>query len=243
MKRRLSLNALLASTVAIMVAASGAAADLDVGNRIGGLTGSGPIWTNDALLPSGSGVHAGDEIRTGEGALGVLESPAFGRLEIRPDSLARLDADSVELHRGTVASSRAAVRVRGVRIAPQGEEEDWIVVRQAAGETLVAAYRGAAVIQVAGATRLTVPAGSYALAAAPPAAQQKQQAEPQEDDDDDAAAAPARGAAQAGKKGGWKLGSLASPTGAIVLTGIAAAAVTGVAVTGGTRDEAASPQD
>ena len=45
------------------------------------------------------------------------------------------------------------------------------------------------------------------------------------------------------KKGGWKLGSLASPEGAIILTGAAAAAVAGVVATGGTRDEAASPQD
>ncbi len=224
------------------------AADPPHGDRVGGLTAAGDVWTNDALLPSGSSVHVGDEIRTGSRALGVVEGPALGRIEIREDSAMRLAGDSIVLRRGAVASDRTAVHVADARISPATSGDTWFVVRQDPGRTVVAVHSGRAVIESAGAPAVAVPAGMYALATDPAAPRGQAAPEAGDDDDDDpAAAAPppaaGRGAAQAAKKSGWKLSSLAGAKGAVILTGVAAAAVTGAVAAGGTRDQAASPQD
>ena len=243
---KLRPNAALAVLLGLVCIAvvDGVAADFVRAPRIGELTRSGSVWINDTLLPSGSGLHAGDEVRTGAAALGVVDSAAFGRLEVRQESQVRLNADSVELARGAVASNRAAIRIQDVRIEVAQPDQSWFVVSRTPNGTLVAAHRGSAIIRSAGAAPLTVPEGSYALSmAASSGAPTAGRSNAKGDADRATQETDGRGAAQAGRKGGWKLGSLASPKGAIILTGVAAAAVTGVVAGGGTRDEAVSPQD
>ncbi len=228
----------------VLFAAGSSAGERAASERIGGLTTAGNVWTNDILLPSGSSVRAGDEIRTGDRALGVIEAPALRRLEIRAGSRVRLERGAVALHAGAVASGGLAVDLQDFRISPEADGDNWFVVRREEGEWLVAAYRGGAVIHASGAAPLTVPAGSYALAAGLP--QKGQTTGETSSDTADSGQTPSssgRGAAKAAKKGGWKLGSLASPQGAIIVTGVTAAVVAGVVASGGTRNEAVSPQD
>lgn len=199
------------------------------------LTTSGDVWTNDVLLPSGVRVGAGDRLRTGDGALAIVSSADAGRVEVRAQSDVTLRPGALELHRGAVAIDRGAVRLGEIEIAPTGSGPNWIVVSRQADQTLVAAYRGEAVIHESGGRRIVVPAGTFALAGASP---------PRDDQRNDrkGAKTDSRGAAKAASRGGWRLGPLSGVQGAMIVTGIAAATVAGLAVSGSSGTQDVSPQ-
>jgi hypothetical protein len=222
-----------------------AALPLTAASPLGGVTVSGDVWTNQAALPSGSSVYAGDEIRTAPGALAVLSSPATGRVELRGATRATVDAKTIALEQGVVASQRMAVQFDDLEIAARDAQADnWFVVENNAGRRLIAAYRGDVVIRGGSAGSFVVPAGHYAMAAA--AAPAPRQAAPRgdddkkEDDDDDKRAGGAAGAAS---KSGWSLGSLSHGASVAVVTGATAAALGGAVAGGAFREDSASPQD
>jgi hypothetical protein len=198
------------------------------GESIGPLTASGNVWTNQIAVPSGSSVYAGDLVRTDENGIAVIDSGRT-RIEVRPTSSVTLHTGGLNLHQGSVGSSHSVVELADARVSPVGDLDDsWFVVSEVEGQTMVAAYRGDAEIVGRDGRRTIVPAGSFALAASTPRAGSDSLKK------SDGKGTPNTEAAPAGtkKKGGWTLGSLASTTGVLVVTGVAAATLTGFAVTG-----------
>jgi hypothetical protein len=225
--------------LAVALACATAALPLSAASPLGGVTVSGDVWTNQAALPSGSSVYAGDEIRTAPDAFAVLESPAAGRLELRGDTQAKVNEGAVSLERGVVASQKLAVELDDLEISPRDPRADnWFVVENKDGRRLIAAYRGDVVIRGGSAGSLVVPAGSYAMAAAAPAPDSA-------DSDKDEKKKKKRrgGAAGAGASTGWALGSLGHAASVAVVTGATAAALGGAVAAGAFRDDSASPQD
>jgi hypothetical protein len=231
-----------------------AALPLPAAAPLGGVIASGGVWTNEAALPSGSNVYAGDEIRTAPDAFAVLESPATGRVELRGDTRARVGEEAIALERGVVASAKLAVEIGDLEIVARDSRADnWFVVENREGRRLVAAYRGDVVIRGGSAGSLIVPAGSYAMAAQASGTREStsQRGEvevpksPRDkgrlDVDSDSGADS--GAASAGAKKGWSIGSLSHGASVAVVTGVTAAALGGAAVGGAFSDDSASPQD
>ena len=230
--------------LAIALASAVAALPLTAASPLGGVTVSGDVWTNQSALPSGSSVYPGDEIRTAPNALAVLSSPATGRVELRGDTRATVDARSIALEKGVVASQRMAVQFDRFEIAARDAEADnWFVVENNAGRRLIAAYRGDVVVRGGAAGSFVVPAGHYAMAAA--AAPAPRQAAPRGDGDkeNDDDKKRTGGAAGAASKSGWSLGSLSHGASVAVVTGVTAAALGGAVAAGAFREDSASPQD
>jgi hypothetical protein len=184
---------------------------------------------------------AGDEIVTSKGALAIVYSPKNGRVEVRGDSRATIEADHVALHEGTVAAERSQVRFADIAVeAKSGDDpRPWFVVTCRDEERRIAAVRGAVWIRTAGAAPILVPAGSFAASGSPSAG--KDDAAKKEDDDDKAAApvgsekggAGGKGATAAGAAttGGWTIASLSHGASVALAIG-AAGAATGGAIAG-----------
>lgn len=196
---------------------------------LGGLAVTGTVWTNQVALPSGSSVYEGDQVRTDANSMAVLGAGAK-RFEIRPESLVTLRTGGMELHQGVVGSSGSSVLLDGAEVSTADAASDaWFVVKEANGETLVAAYRGDAEIRDRNGRRTIVPQGSFALAAAMPQASSSSNSRPQ---------ANASPAAQKSKP--WLVRKIVSPTGAIIVTGAAVATATGFVIA--QDDESVSPK-
>jgi hypothetical protein len=220
-----------------------AALPLSAASPLGGVVVSGAVWTNQAALPSGSNVYAGDEIRTAPEAFAILESPATGRLELRGDTLATVGEDAIRLERGVVASEKLAVQLDGFEVAASNPHADnWFVVENNGGRRLIAAYRGDVVVRGGSAGRLVVPAGSYAMAAAAPAPREAA-SDKDKDEEDSKDKRRAGGAAGAGANTGWSVGSLSHGASIAVVTGATAAVLGGAVAAGAFREDSASPQD
>lgn len=219
------------------------------GSALGVVSASGVVWTNDVALPSGSRVWPGDVLRVSTSGLAVVSDPAIGRFEVRAGTEARFSDEAVELLHGVVASQRLEVVLGEHRIAPRdaSDAESWFVVSDNNGEPLVAAYGADIVIRSPDAEPLLVPQGQFALAAAaPPAPPDKDDSSNGNDAERDRPPKRSRrrtGAAGAGSKAssGWKLGGLSHAASIAVVTGITAAAVTGVAF-GASAGETVSPE-
>lgn len=216
-----------------------AAAPVFGAQPLGGLAVYGTVWSNQAALPSGSYVFAGDVVETDSDAMAVLASAELGRVELRSDSRAAFGATELSLERGAAASAGLPIRMDAVTVRPETSATDnWFVVAERDGERVVSAYRGDAVIEDDG-RRIVVPEGSFALAAALPT---PKQAGADNDGSSPAKNQPRRRTGRASNssaKSGWSLGKLGTTASTVVVTGAAAAAATGLAV--GLRDESASP--
>lgn len=220
-----------------------AALPLSAASPLGGVTVSGDVWTNQAALPSGSNVYAGDEIRTAPGAFAVLETPQTGRIELRGGTQAKMSEAAVHLERGVVASQKLAVQLGELEISARDADADnWFVVENKDGRRLIAAYRGDVVIRGGSAGSLVVPAGSYAMAAAGPAPRAPA-GNDKGDEDSNKKKRRKGGAAGAAAKTGWSLGSLGHAASVAVVTGATAAALGGAVAAGAFREDSASPQD
>ncbi len=218
-----------------------AALPLPGASALGGVTVSGDVWTNQAALPSGSNVYAGDEIRTAPDAFAVLESPATGRLELRGGTQARVDDGAVALERGVVASDTLAVQVDDLEIEARDPKADnWFVVENKDGRRLIAAYRGDVVIRGGAAGSLVVPAGSYAMAAAAAPAPKKSS---DDEDQKNKKKKRAGGAVGAGAATGWSIGTLSHAASVALVTAGTAAALGGAVAAGAFREDSSSPQD
>ena len=229
--------------LAVALACTMAALPLPGASALGGVTVSGDVWTNQAALPSGSSVYAGDEIRTAPDAFAIVESPATGRVELRGGTQAKVQDGAVALDRGVVASEKLAVQVDDFEIAARDPQADnWFVVENKDGRRLIAAYRGDVVIRGGSAGSLVVPAGSYAMAAAAAPAPRKS-AEKDDDEKKGKNQKRAGGAAGAGASTGWALGSLSHAASVAVVTGATAAALGGAVAAGTFREDSVSPQD
>jgi hypothetical protein len=230
--------------LAIALACALAALPLPAAAPLGGVTVSGAVWTNQAVLPSGSNVYAGDEIRTAPDAFAILESPATGRVEVRGDTRAKVGEQAITLERGVVASQKLAVQVDELEVAVRDPRADnWFVVESHDGRRLIAAYRGDVVVRGGSAGSLVIPSGSYAMAAAAPPAPREAAEQDAKDDKDAKDKRRAGGAAGAGAKAGWSLGSLSHAASVAVVTGATAAALGGAVAAGAFREDSASPQD
>ncbi len=216
---------------------------------------TGNVWTNHVALPSGHFARSGDKIRTDSTGMAVLTTPETGRFEVRMDSDITWLDEGVRLDSGTVASAKLPVQLGEYEIAPAEPSDDsWFVVSETGGETLVAAYRGDVVIRGGGGPAITVPAGSFAMAgaAAPapePAAAPAPQASGPSKSKDKSKGRNSRPASRrrtgransAGSSKGWSIGGMGHITSVAIVSGVAAAAITGLAGNS-IRNEAVSPQ-
>ena len=217
---------------------------------------TGNVWTNQVALPSGHFARNGDKLRTDSTGMAVLTTPETGRFEVRMDSDVTWLDDGVRLDAGTVASAKLPVQLGEYEIAPANPSEDsWFVVSETEGETLVAAYRGDVVIRGGGAGPITVPAGSFAMAAAAtpepepaPAPQASGPTKPSKSKDKakgrnsrQASRRRTGRANSAGSSKGWSIGGMGHITSVAIVSGVAAAAITGLAGNS-IRNESVSPQ-
>lgn len=211
-----------------------------IGETIGPLTSSGNVWTNQIAVPSGSILYAGDIVKTDDRGVAVIGT-GQRRTEVQPASEVVLHNDRVDLHRGSIGSSHTMIQLEAAQVSALGDSKDsWFVVSEVEGQTTVAAYRGDAEIIASNGHRTLVPAGSFAMAAASPRAGNSDAPRSSDKNANDTGAAPA------GSKGsgGWSIKKIGGTTGVLIGTGVAAAALTGFAVTGEDelRDTAVSPQ-
>lgn len=191
------------------------------------LRSSGVVLTNAVHLPDGATVQSGDHITTRPAAHAILTSSTHGRLEVRPDSEARLTGQGIRLLRGAVASAQAAVEVHGFLIRPRDSARSWFAVAIKDGRILVASHRGNVLIASQTAPPLEVKEGSYA--------QQTQNAE--------APPAPAHGKkASAAQPGGWTIGSLSHKASIALLASLGAAAAAGIVLSATLLDDGPSPK-
>ena len=204
-----------------------------------GLTGNlrtrGVVVANSVPQPDGVTVRSGDTIATGPNSLAVIISATHGRIEVRADSEARLDSDSVELARGAVASSLLPVTANRFTVRPQASDRAWYAVARRDGRLLVAAHRGSVLIAAAGVAPVLVPEGSYATeddepAAAPPPKSKKKKRR-------------TRSAAGAASAGGWTIGGLGHATSVALVVGLSAGVVASTAGVALLNDSNPSPDD
>lgn len=206
----------------------------------GHLRSTGIVVTNSVALPDGATVASGDAISTSAGGLAQVTFPAHGRLEVRPDSVARLGASRVLLERGAVAADHLPIDAGGYTIHAQNPSGGWFAVAHRGGRILVAAHRGNVLIAAAGRQPLVVPEGSFAQQDRPAPEQGQEEAEPQPADPPKRpaksrkrrrAAAPAAGAGAGSAGGGWTIGGLShSASVALVVAAGAGLASVGAAV-------------
>ena len=229
-------------TSRLMTVLTLACAPLFGAEPLGDLSVYGNVWTNQAALPSGAGVFAGDVVETDEKALAVLSSSQKGRVEVRSDSRATFESEALRLERGAAASAGLPVHIANFQIRSLSNGADnWFVVADRNGERVVSAFRGDVLIEQQGKDDVVVPEGSFALAAALPTPKQAAS----DDDDDDKGGAAAKTRRRTGRasnstaKSGWSLGKLGTGASVAVVTGATAAAATGLAF--GLRDDSASP--
>ena len=184
---------------------------------LGRLHSSGVVLTNAVQIPDGGTVRSGDSISTQPGGLAVITSSSHGRLEVRPDSQARLAADRVQLERGSVAASRLPIEIGGYTVRPETTGSSWFAVANRDGHLVVAAYRGNVIIASAGAPPVVVNEGSLAQQAGE---QEQTQGTPQTDRDQ-----PQQEPGNKKKKaaGGWTIGSLSHAGSVALLVGLGAA--------------------
>ncbi len=185
---------------------------------VGTLRTNGNVLANSSPMPDGGTVRSGDAVKTEPRSLGLITSPVYGRLEVRPDSEARLASDRVRLERGAVASSQLPVEVDKYTISPQNGAPAWFAVANRDGRLVVAAYQGNVIIAAAGGPPVVVSQGSVA--------QQDQDQNPQPDQDQ---AKPKdqhkrRRRAGAAASGGWTIGSLSHAASVALVVGVGAAA-------------------
>lgn len=221
---------------------------VQAGSPLGVVSSAGVVWTNEVALPSGSRVWPGDVVRVSPSGLAVVSDPAIGRFEVRPGAEARFSGEGVELLRGAVASQKLEVVLGEHRIVPRdaSDAESWFVVSDNDGEPIVAAYGADIVIHSPGAEPLLVPQGQFAMAAAARPAPADKADSPKGSDEERGRTSKRRrrrtaGASRAGSNSGWKLGGLSHAASIAVVTGLTAAAVTGVAF-GSSGGEAVSPE-
>jgi hypothetical protein len=208
---------------------------------LGSLRSNGIVLMNSIPVPDGATVRSGDRITAGEGALAIIASPAFGRIEVRSGSEAELAAGRIYLERGAVASSRLPVEVPGHRLHPQDPERSWYAVAHRNGKLVVAAHRGNVWIASAGAQPLLLAQGAVAEQQSgpgqdsPPAVRKQSRNAPKR-----RRRAGAIAGASAG--GGWTIGGLSHPASVALVIGVGAgvaAASVGVAVA--LNDDTPSP--
>lgn len=196
---------------------------------------AGTVRTNSSLLPSGTAIHGGDVIATGEDGLAIVTSRELGRLEVRPSSNVEFSANRVTLRDGAVAADKTAVALGDYTIQARSPElkDNWFAVASKNGRKVVAAHRGDVLIARAGMTPLLVPAGSYAAfpGGAPP----------DEDDEDERKGGAKDTSAKAPASEGWTIGSLSHKGSVILVTTIGAAAATGTALGFALNDTPVSP--
>lgn len=240
MKQSLTVSFLLAALLVVPVQA---------GSPLGVVSASGVVWTNEVALPSGSRVWPGDVLRVSTNGLAIVSDPVIGRLEVRAGAEARFSDEGVELLHGVIASQRLEVGLGEHRFAPRdaSDAEGWFVVSDNNGDPLVAAYGADVVIRSPGTEPLLVPQGQFAMAAAaPPVPHDEDDSSNESEVEHDTRPKRSRrrtGAAGAASKSssGWTLGGLSHAASIAVVTGITAAAVTGVAF-GGSTGETVSPE-
>jgi hypothetical protein len=194
----------------------------------------GAVVVNSVPQADGATLRPGDTVTTGPRSLAIATSRAFGRVELRAESEARIDAGGILLGRGAVAADRLPITTGRYSIRPQPGPDAWYAVARRNGRLLVAAHRGAVVIEAAGQDPVTVPQGSYAEKQEdpnpPPPAQTK------------AKKRRRRGAAGAATSGGWTIGGLSHAASVALVVGVGAgvAAVTAGAIL---HDPPPSPND
>jgi len=212
----------------------------------GSLRTSGVVLANSVHLPDGGTVRSGDTILARPGGWAVISSPSHGRVEVRPNSEARLAGDQIALARGAVAASRVAVQVNGYTVRPQepaSAHKNWYAVAHRNGRLVVAAHRGNVLIASHAGPPVLVPEGSFAQQTTSSPDQQQQPPSPeQQQEQESGKKKKGAGAAGAAAAGGWTIGALSHGASVALVVGIGAGvavAAAGLAVA--LSDEAPSP--
>ena len=224
---RFSASRLLATMMAVMLVVSSTAWAAGA-VFVGSLHSTGVVLTNAVHMPDGGTVRSGDSISTQPGALAVISSPTYGRLEVRANSEARLNGNRVQLERGAVAASRLPVQVGSYTISPQNPTSTWFAVANRDGRLLVAAHKGNVIIASAGAPPVVVEEGSLAQQPKQEEASTTPQAAPDQPQTDQPATNQQTGkkkkrAAAGAAAGAWTIGGLSHAASIALVVGVGAA--------------------
>jgi hypothetical protein len=199
----------------------------------------GQVLVNAAALPSGTTIHEGDRISTGEKARALLVLADKGRVEIRQGSEVDFTAEAIVLRSGVVGTEKASVRLGPYVIAPQAEESGvpWVVVSLHNNEPFVAVYRGKALIARPGAEPVVVTTGSYAL---PDSAGQIQAVALAAGSQGPVPIAPPAGVGGAAQSG-WTFGPLSHSASVALVAAAAAGATAGLVTVAALTEDSPSP--
>jgi hypothetical protein len=199
----------------------------------------GQVLVNAAALPSGTTIHEGDRITTGDQARALLVQPGIGRVEIRHASEIDFTAEGIVLRAGAVGTEKANIRLGPFTIAPQAEEATvpWVVVALHNNEPFVAVYRGKAMIARPGAEPVVVTTGSYAL---PDSAGQIQMIAAAAGSAGPIIPAPPPAASGGAAQSGWTIGPL-SHAASVAVAAAGAGAVGGVVAAAALTEVSPSP--
>jgi hypothetical protein len=187
---------------------------------IGSIRSSGVVLANSTPMPDGGSIRSGDRITAGAGSLAVVHLPANGRVEVRSESAARLDAGRILLERGAVASNRLPIDVSGYTIRPENPEGAWYAVAHRDGKLVVAAHRGNLLLAAAGAAPLRLLQGAVAERQTAAGQNQTPPPENEEEQQDRRRGGGAVPGAVAG--GGWTIGGLSHAASVALVVGIGA---------------------
>ena len=202
----------------------------------GSLRTSGVVLTNYVQLPDGGTVRSGDRITTKPGGLAVISSAAHGRLEVRPNSEARLAPDHVALHHGAVAATNIPITIGDYTIQPQDSARAWYAVASRDGRLIVAAHRGALLIASGGGPPMTLTEGSFAL-------HESEQDTSGQSNEKDKGKKKKGGAAAGAAASGWTIGGLSHAASVALIVGVGAGvAATAAGVAVALSDDAPRPQ-
>lgn len=200
----------------------------------------GQVLVNAAALPSGTTIHEGDRITTGDNARALLVQPGIGRVEIRHASEIDYTAEGIILRAGVVGTEKANVRLGPYTIAPQAEESDvpWVVVALHNNEPFVAVYRGKALIARPGAAPVVVTTGTYAL---PDSAGQIQMIAAAAGDAGPINPAPPPVSRGGAAQSGWTIGPLGHVASVAVVAAAGAGAAAGAVTAAALIEDSPSP--
>lgn len=200
----------------------------------------GQVLVNAAALPSGTTIHEGDRITTGDNARALLVQPGIGRVEIRPASEIDFTAEGIVLRTGVVGTEKANIRLGPYTIAPQAEESHvpWVVVALHNNEPFVAVYRGKALIAKPGAAPVVVTTGTYAL---PDSAGQIQMIAAAAGDAGPINPTPPPATAGGAAQSGWTIGPLGHAASVAVVAAAGAGAAAGAVTAAALTEDSPSP--